>query len=76
MGMEDDLLALIDLIYEASFDSTLWPMALISLADFTGTPQVSLAAMDRRAEAADGVRQLASASAVSFLPRFTYGLTN
>ena len=50
MGMEDDLLALIDLIYEASFDSTLWPMALISLADFTGTAQVSLAAMDRRAQ--------------------------
>jgi hypothetical protein len=41
MGMEDDLLALIDLIYEASFDSTLWPTALISLADTTGTAQVS-----------------------------------
>src|ERR1700730_14145864 len=45
MGMEDDLLALIDLIYEASFDSTLWPTALIRLADITGTAQVSLAAM-------------------------------
>ncbi len=33
MGSEDDLLASIDLIYEASFDSTLWPKALISLAD-------------------------------------------
>ena len=50
MGMEDELLALIDLIYEASFDSALWPKALIGLADFTGTAQVSLAAMDRRAQ--------------------------
>ena len=55
MGMEDELLALIDLIYEASFDSTLWPTALISLADFTGTAQVGLAAMDRRAHTFDSI---------------------
>jgi hypothetical protein len=55
MGMEDDLLALIDLIYEASFDSALWPTALISLADTTGTAQVSLAAMDRRAQTYDSL---------------------
>ena len=55
MGMEDDLLALIDLIYEASFDSTLWPTALIRLADITGTAQVSLAAMDRRAQTYDSI---------------------
>jgi len=43
MGMEDDLLALIDLIYEATFDSTLWPTALTRLADTTGTAQVVVA---------------------------------
>ena len=53
--MEDDLLALINLIYEASFDSTLWPTALISLADTTGTAQVSVAAMDRRAQTYDWI---------------------
>jgi hypothetical protein len=37
MGMKDDLFPLIDLIYEASFDSTLWPTALIRLADTTGS---------------------------------------
>jgi hypothetical protein len=55
MGMEDDLLALIDLIYEASFDSTLWPTALIRLADITGTAQVGLAAMDFRAQTYDSI---------------------
>ena len=55
MGMEDDLLALIDLIYEASFDSTLWPTALISLADTTGTAQIGLPAMDRRAQTFDSI---------------------
>lgn len=55
MGMEDELLALIDLIYEASFDSTSWPKALIGIADFTGTAQVSLAAMDQRAKTYDSI---------------------
>lgn len=55
MGTEDDLLALINLIYEASVDSTLWPTALISLADTTGTTQVSVAAMDRRAQTYDSL---------------------
>ena len=50
MGMEDDLLALIDLIYEASFDSTLWPTALISLADTMRTAHIGLSAMDFRAQ--------------------------
>jgi hypothetical protein len=55
MGTEDDILALITLIYEASFDSTLWPTALINLADTTGTTQVSVAAMDRRAQTYDSI---------------------
>ena len=33
MSVEDDILAFIDLVYEAAFDSTQWPAALISLAD-------------------------------------------
>ncbi len=49
MSIEDDLLASVDLIYEASFDSTLWPRALISLADNVGAAHVTLSAMDRRA---------------------------
>ena len=55
MGMEDELLALIDLIYEASFDSTLWPTALTRLADTTGTAQVGLGALDRRAHTFDSI---------------------
>jgi hypothetical protein len=42
MGMEDDILALIDLIYKTAFDSALWPAALTRLADITGTAQVGL----------------------------------
>jgi hypothetical protein len=49
MSIEDDLLASIDLIYEASFDSTLWPRALISLADNVGTAHITLSTMDLRA---------------------------
>jgi hypothetical protein len=55
MCMQDNLFALIDLIYEATLDSTLWPRALISLADTTGTAQVSLATMDRRAQTYDSI---------------------
>ena len=49
MGQEDDILTLIDLIYETAFDSALWPVALTRLADTTGTAQVGLASLDRRA---------------------------
>ena len=41
--------------YEASFDNTLWPMALTRLADSTGTAQVGLCAMDRRAHTYDSL---------------------
>jgi hypothetical protein len=50
MSIEDDLLVSIDLIYGASVDSTLWPRALISLADNVGTAHISLSAMDFRAQ--------------------------
>ncbi len=49
MGGQDEFLALIDVIYEAAFDGALWPQALTRLADATGTAQVGLATMDRRA---------------------------
>ena len=50
MGSEDELLASIDLIYEASFDSTLWPKALISLADKMKTAHITVSTMDFRAQ--------------------------
>jgi hypothetical protein len=53
MGMEDDLLALIDLIYEAAFDGTLWSAALTRLTDTTGTAQVSFVCMDGHAKICD-----------------------
>ncbi|MGO8844466.1 MAG: hypothetical protein ACLQFI_03800, partial [Methylocella sp.] len=55
MGQEDDILTLIDLIYETAFDSTLWPVALTRLADTTGTAQVALASLDRRAHIYDSI---------------------
>ncbi|HUI21725.1 MAG TPA: PAS domain-containing protein [Methylocella sp.] len=55
MGTEDDLLALIDLVYEAAFDSELWTVALSRLADVTGTAQVGLACMDCLAHTYDSI---------------------
>jgi hypothetical protein len=49
MSIEDDVFTLIDLIYEAAFDSTLWPTALTRLADTMGAAQVGLLSLDRRA---------------------------
>jgi PAS domain-containing protein len=49
MNREDDILALLDLIYEATFDSTQWPAVLTRLADTMGMAQVGLLALDRRA---------------------------
>jgi hypothetical protein len=55
MGVEDDLIASIDLIYEASFNGTVWPTALISLADIMRTAHISLSAMDFRAQVYDSI---------------------
>jgi hypothetical protein len=55
MGMEDELLALIDLIYEAAFDSIVWPLALTKLADMMGMAQVGLLTLDRRACTFDSI---------------------
>ncbi|HXW70583.1 MAG TPA: hypothetical protein VEK34_03940 [Methylocella sp.] len=49
MNWEDNISTLIDLIYEASFDGTLWPMVLIRLADTMGAAQIGLLSLDRRA---------------------------
>jgi hypothetical protein len=53
MGMEDNLLALMDLIYEAAFDASLWSAALTRLADTTGTAQVSFVCRDDYAKTCD-----------------------
>lgn len=55
MGIEDDLPALIDLIYEAAIDSTLWPATLTGLADAMGTAQIGLLSLDRRARTFDSI---------------------
>ena len=55
MSIEDDVFTLIDLIYEAAFDSTLWPTALIRLADTMGAAQIGLLSLDRRARTFDSL---------------------
>jgi hypothetical protein len=49
MSKEDNLSPAIDLIYEALLDDTLWPKALVRLADAMGAAQVGLLSWDRRA---------------------------
>jgi hypothetical protein len=44
-----ELIALIDLIYEAALDNDLWPGVVIKLADAMGTAQVAMPSMDLRA---------------------------
>jgi hypothetical protein len=55
MSIEDDVFTLIDLIYEAAFDSTQWPTALIRLADTMGAAQIGLLSLDRRARTFDSL---------------------
>jgi hypothetical protein len=55
MSMEDDFFTLIDLIYEAAFDSTLWPTTLIRLADTMGAAQIGLLSLDRAARKFDSL---------------------
>jgi len=55
MSIEDDILAVTDLIYEAAFDSKLWSMALIRLADTIGTAQIGILSLDRRARTYDSI---------------------
>jgi hypothetical protein len=55
MTKEDDLQAVIDLIYEAVLDETLWPIVLTRLADAMGTAQIGLLSLDRRARTYDSI---------------------
>ena len=48
MGAEDEILGLIDAIYEAAFDSASWEAALTKLADTMGMAQIGLLKLDRR----------------------------
>ena len=55
MTKEDDLQAVIELIYEAVLADTLWPKALTRLADAMGTAQIGLLSLDRRARIYDSI---------------------
>jgi hypothetical protein len=55
MTKEDDLEAVIDLIYEAVLDETLWPIVLTRIADAMGTAQIGLLSLDRRARRYDSI---------------------
>ena len=55
MTKEEDLQAVIDLIYEAVLDETLWPIALTRIADAMGTAQIGLLSLDRRARTYDSI---------------------
>ncbi len=49
MRSDEDLLAVIDLIYQAVLDAELWPAALIKLADIMGVSQIAMPSFDCRA---------------------------
>lgn len=55
MSKEEELLATIDLVYEALSNDTLWPKALVKLADTVGAAQVGLLSLDRRARRYDSI---------------------
>ena len=48
MSRDTEIIALINLIYEAILDSDLWPKFLIELADALGTAQIAMPSMDSR----------------------------
>ncbi len=55
MSKDDDVSALIDLIYETAFDDTLWAATLTRLADTMGAAQIGLLSLDRRARTFDSL---------------------
>lgn len=55
MSQEDLLRDAINLIYEAVIDASLWPTALIRLADAIGVAQIGLCAFDHRTQRFDGL---------------------
>jgi DNA-binding CsgD family transcriptional regulator len=48
MSRDNELIDLINLIYEAALDSDLWPSVLVRLADAVGAAQIAMPSMDRR----------------------------
>jgi hypothetical protein len=55
MSREDELHDAINLIYEAVIDDSLWPAALIRLADALGVAQIGLCAFDHRTQRFDAL---------------------
>jgi hypothetical protein len=46
MNSDKELLALVDLIYEAVLDSGIWPTVLLKLADAVGAAQIAMPSFD------------------------------
>jgi len=55
MNREDLLRDAINLIYEAVIDASLWPLALVRLADAIGVAQIGLCAFDHRTQRFDAL---------------------
>ncbi len=49
MSRDNELITLINLIYEAALDSDFWPSVLMALADAVGAAQIAMVSVDRRA---------------------------
>jgi hypothetical protein len=58
MSKDDDISRLIDLIYEAAFESILWPKILVRLADTMDAAQVGILSLDYRARTFDSLAPL------------------
>ncbi len=52
MVSEQELIALVGALYEATLDNDLWPRVLEQIADVTGTAQAAIASADREAHIA------------------------
>lgn len=55
MSRDKELIALINLIYEAALDNAIWSSALIKFADILGAGQITLVSIDWRAQIATAV---------------------
>src|SRR5262245_58754268 len=55
MSRDDQFHAAINLFYEAAIDASLWPAAVIRLADAIGVAQIGLGSFDHRSRAFYGL---------------------
>ena len=55
MSSEDDIFAVMDLIYEAACDGQLWSTALVKLADVMKTAQIGILSLDRVNQTYDSI---------------------